>query len=474
MENNTDRELKDKLQSLDFPFDPKAWEQMESKLEENRKPKGFLWWWFGGVAASLLVVAGMYGYHQLGTRMNNHTADLASNNPLSYNNHNPSNPNPTITSNKPNTAGNATNPNPASNQVLHSNNHEPASNISTPINKNSHTNSIHPLNPSAIKPEPFATGLVAHSNKGITAKKSSADKQHKFGGQQKANSEKTTAKASKPNSSSTNNTQVSKSNSSLTLATTSTESHSTFTDPDGMIAMQANELTHVSDNADDNMKRREEGDVDLKKLNKKIFSYSLGASANITGSIAGSKTIAGSSEAFAHAPSYMAGFTHDFTFLNRFAITNSFLFSRTTFTIPEGYSSAITELAIPIGFKGYLVSKSKFRFYLGTGIINHIKLKETYTFPDLPNNYNTQTGAFTQASSANFVPNFYNGASELSINSVRRYYASFYASAGAEYIFQKHLILFAEPLFYMSLQKVGLSNYHQYNIGLSGGIRYQF
>ena len=37
MENNTDRELKDKLQSLDFPFDPKAWEQMESKLEENRK-----------------------------------------------------------------------------------------------------------------------------------------------------------------------------------------------------------------------------------------------------------------------------------------------------------------------------------------------------------------------------------------------------------------------------------------------------
>ncbi len=79
MENNSDKEIRDKLQNVEFPFDPKAWGQMESMLEEKRKPKGFFWWWFSGVAACLLLAGGIYGYHQFTNSSQNSKSTSAEN-----------------------------------------------------------------------------------------------------------------------------------------------------------------------------------------------------------------------------------------------------------------------------------------------------------------------------------------------------------------------------------------------------------
>ncbi len=113
----------------------------------------------------------------------------------------------------------------------------------------------------------------------------------------------------------------------------------------------------------------------------------------------------------------MVGFTHDFMFFKRFAITSSILFSQTSFKVYNpntadylnSYSSNITELAIPIGIKGYIVSKPKFRFYMGTGFINHIKLKETFTYQykDYNNNPVTSIGGALPAQNPIWGHRFY-------------------------------------------------------------------
>ncbi|MES2620072.1 MAG: hypothetical protein V4615_04400 [Bacteroidota bacterium] len=61
MENNSDKQLRDKLKGIEPPFDPKAWENMEVMLDKKKKRRGFFWLWAGGIAASLLLV-GVIGY----------------------------------------------------------------------------------------------------------------------------------------------------------------------------------------------------------------------------------------------------------------------------------------------------------------------------------------------------------------------------------------------------------------------------
>ena len=142
-------------------------------------------------------------------------------------------------------------------------------------------------------------------------------------------------------------------------------------------------------------------------------------------------------------------------------------------------------MAIPIGIKAYAVSKSKFRFYLTAGIINHIKLKETFSYHYVNNNNMIGIGSGNLPSQTQFTQDpapyanslgyaSYYSTADYSINQAKRYYVSFYASAGTEFIVQRHFVLFTEPLFYMALQKVGIQEKYKYNLGLTGGFRYQF
>lgn len=62
----------------------------------------------------------------------------------------------------------------------------------------------------------------------------------------------------------------------------------------------------------------------------------------------------------------------------------------------------------------------------------------------------------------------------FSVNNAKRYYTSFYAATGVEYILKRRWVLFTEPMFFMGLQRIGRQERTKYNIGVSGGFRYQF
>jgi len=42
MENNSDKQLRDKLNGTEFPFDPQAWEKMEAMLDKRKSARCFL------------------------------------------------------------------------------------------------------------------------------------------------------------------------------------------------------------------------------------------------------------------------------------------------------------------------------------------------------------------------------------------------------------------------------------------------
>src|SRR4051812_11315651 len=63
MENNfSDKQMRDKLKGIEAPYDPKAWGQMESMLDEKKERRPAFWWWFGGAAACMLLLGGVLGY----------------------------------------------------------------------------------------------------------------------------------------------------------------------------------------------------------------------------------------------------------------------------------------------------------------------------------------------------------------------------------------------------------------------------
>jgi hypothetical protein len=135
--------------------------------------------------------------------------------------------------------------------------------------------------------------------------------------------------------------------------------------------------------------------------------------------------------------------------------------------------------------------KDRFRFYISASLINHIKLKEVFRvekeIPNvIPNNMFANENTFVSVADNPFLGNTKTTSMDMSgsspdlqgkyygLGKLSRYYASFYASAGVEFIAKKKYIFFTEPMFYMSLNKIGLQEKRKYNVGVQGGFRYQF
>jgi hypothetical protein len=478
MESNSDKEMRDKLRGVELPFDPKAWEQMDAMLEKDRKPKAFIWWWTGGIAAALILGAVLFGYNQLSKhnapvtviaanpeKQNNITVSPGLNNPANNN----SLSNNTYTAFKESTP--SSNAPKTSVETAHKTYSKPLSPFEKEILPVTTRN---PVTSSATKKSAFAP----HSKREKKQNDGLANNQ-KSDGQQQAKGSDITASAKVENQALSDNKNETLSHESI-AASIITQAVAAA---DLMLTMKPDALTS-GDKTEDDIKKKDE-DIDLKKLKKKVaFTYSLGLAANLTGSTLGNQ---GNANIFTKKPSYMIGLTQDFMFLKRFAVTTGFMFSQTSFTATDfNYSCNITELNIPVGVKAYLISKSKVRFYLDAGIINHFKLKETFA-----SLYNNSAANLSGIPGYNFGPvsnatgiayvysNSFSGydraeAGNYSINQGKRYYASFYTGAGAEFIVKSHLIFFTEPVFYMSLEKIPAPERYKYDLGLSGGFRYQF
>lgn len=445
MSNNlSDKLLREKLADINPEFDPAAWEKMEKMLDKKKKRRGFIWWWTGGIAAGLLLtgIALFYTQQNSTNKITSSTYKIDET------------------------------------ELTQSvqNGFSPTEHVSQSVPTGTESNTqITSANTASLNHVKVAESKLSKSNSAAIASNQTI--------------KKPVAKRKQTNST---HPVVEEENTAFNTGTKVTEVESFA--PIGVLNLeQLDGYALAFDDAkiEDSSFTSKKGSRATRKM---VFSYSLGAGALVSAASSGNKE-------FYSRPSYMVGLTHDFLFVNRFAISNAVMFSKTSFQYkrpeatrflraPLSYTSTITEVAIPIGVKGYVVSTPQLKLYLSAGVVNHIKVKETFDYVtpiDTPTNIATTPTAgvtypymtdFTgyESSAVDASGNLIRtkSTSDFSLNKAKRYYASFYAGVGVEYIFKKRILFFAEPTFYMSLQKIGVQDKRKYNVGALGGIRYKF
>lgn len=507
MESNSDKQLREKLQGFEVPFDPEAWAQMEDMLDKKKKRRGFFWWWFGGIAAGVLLV-GVLGYRFGKQEMRNELAAnshaKATTQPTATNN---GQGNPlTATINEEAATNSANTPTTGTNKLTEGGTNETVSSANKSIGSG---NGL-----MADKRTTTTTKGSKHKtnsrNRADTGKgKADISKRDKQNAQQLSQDEKEQL-AAQPFS---NVGSVSPATSTSGSANVAQQTQ--LTEVEALNLMWADKLNRGEDKLSD--EKKEVAEFPKKK---KIFRYSIGVMGGLYATTPGWKnynkqdqgltktaTIAKAAEpTFYRKPSWMVGLTHDFTFVDRFAFTNGLLYSQTTFKLyspyaqafsfaPDDYTCSISELAIPTGIKVYPVATKTFRFYVSAGFIHHVKLKEefkyTYTLPsnnviaggiaDTTYNFFPTNTDFTgsgydvvQADALSNLTTVKANTTDFSINQAKRYYTSFYAGFGVEGIIKKHWVFFAEPTYSMTMQRIGYQERRKYNFGGNAGFRYQF
>ena len=523
MESNSDKAMRDKLQGVEMPFDPAAWEQMEAMLNKDEKKRGFFWWWFGAGMAALILLSGAGAYvamhsstqgEQLAVntvrtaekgetgepvgirqfeKVSNKESGVsnadAEGNVVGRKQVNGVGNGETIGSRQLEQVGNEKGSTYSSTRSTStSGNRQPTTGDSkTTRNKQQATD-----NGNASNNQKLTTGNsnIASNNKGV---------------------KRSTTSNSQP---ATSNALVTDFNGKAVANTGITSTQAAPANAETVVADKY-WMTYINPTpSSDNSMLHNESNTDLPKAKTKIFQYSLGLLVH------GGSTIVGAGPYVSDTGntslnlgnSFRLGFTHDFMFAKRFALSNSIVYSQNTFSVsnvrsesfsvpPISFTTQIKELAIPIGVKVYPVSKLKIRFYLSAGIVNHIKLSESFTYTasvvpqdtgniptvaDVKNTYPTTTNfdgtgnGVIETTDASFnagtttTTKVLVNTNEFSINNAKRYYASFYAGAGVEGIIKNKWILFAEPTFSMDLQKIGIQERRKYNVGANLGFRYQF
>lgn len=446
---NSDKQLRDKLSNQEFPFDPQAWEQMQALLDKKKKRRGFFWWWTGGLAAVLLLSVGTLGWGlYLMEEDDKQMEEIAAVRNTEFG-------------------------------VRNSKVNAGTTSLSEQETQDGNTKSE--IRNTKLNRATATLNEPSNANRQLSTANKKQKRENRNSTYETRNAKLNTANATL-NEPSTANRQ---------LLTANSKPETAFTQQEGFILsrQEASLLASRSDNTETAFDKKEEDA--LPKQKKKIFNYSLGVLTNVSGTTLGKQT-----NLFDKTPSYAAGLTHDFLFVNRVALTNSVLFAQTSFTVyqpkaidfaktPLSYTSHIISIDIPVGIKVYPVVKGNFRFYINTGIVNHIKLKETFTYVPAPDtvynanvippntNFPDQTN-FNGVSADVLSTTGSNSTADFSINRAKRYYASYYASAGFEYLAGGHWLIFGEPTFNMSLQKIGVQDKRKYNIGLNAGLRYTF
>lgn len=519
MENNADKHLRDKLQGLQMPYDPAAWEQMEAMLDKKKKRRGFFWWWTGGIAAALLLTGGTYLLVQQAKQDSpTTTSQTALNNSTAPNNAAATGGAGSLQTNSeaPNTTTETANPTGRQKQEADYN---------TSAKKNN-----------TAKQESTAT------NQRTTA--STAHKQDRNNAYRKSN--KTTSATNKqhvkqnPENSNENELLAATStNANAVKEVTTLQQQTESVILPGISAQQNNEVAAASvteeiNTADSvakevaitaaagtdstNQPAANNANQQPKAARKSGFSYQLGIRTDLMATMAplimhAEKRFDTLSLVDKRGPAKFtvsAGLFNEFNFINRISIYMGVLYTRSTFQVNRprvsesmnyadsiyrvynSYTAQQHQIDIPIGLKVYPYVSSKVRFSVGFGIINHIKLKETFIAHttqtpvanlsaalDVPFTYTTNNPFEVKSSTADMTTgvassNQNEEAAYFGTNGYSRYYLSVYASLGAEFILAKKYSLLVEPLYYFAAQKMGEQNRRKHSVGLSLGVKYNF
>jgi hypothetical protein len=493
MENNSDKILREKLNGIQPAFDPQAWQKMEAMLDNKKKPKAFLFWWFGSIAVVAVSATMLYFAFN---KNNEHYEKSA---PVNY-------------------------------QVR---NQQPTGNIENGLNNNQSTENkgetsdeSKALNfrPSEIytetstdKPETINKNNFYnnHQSKSFSVSKTSSSFSRKKSDIKNSEPETHIAINHEFNTVKTNSNSNLNKSSSVVSATSESQLSNLKKTIENILPENVNESIAINELnktivvAIDSISVKKEEEIISEKTEERLlksqkkFIYSIGVVSTLSAAVTKNNV--------AHNPSYSVGIINEFMFAKRVAVSLGINYAKTSFKMieprtetfeimPLEYISNITELNLPFGVKVYPVSHEKFRYYIHTGIINHIKLKETFSYkippvdtstppannPKLNENYYPQQTNFGNAShteaSFDYTTSGTSGnttitqtnTNDFSINNAKRYYISVFASTGVEYVLKQRYLFFAETVYFTNLQPIGIQQKRKHNIGLGCGFRVQF
>jgi hypothetical protein len=533
MESNAeDKMMREKLKGVEFPFEQASWDKMEAMLgKEEKKRRGFFWWWFSGAALFTLLASGV-GYLLLNPKASNEQLLVNGNNPheinstLSENSNNTTAPVASISPVSEDKQAEAqTNFTALEQQNSSQNIPAKTAQIKNNLTHNQPTakieNNTKSINQS--KAAEIITGTQTATLNSALVPVSESNKTGQENSLSTTNSElNATSQAeviqpvSVANATNVNEQGgggVKEENAQAIVAESEVPASipSSISIPE---EVKTEDITiAVADSSAEEKQPESKPAPDQQKVKKKMaFNYALGAMGGVTASVLKSNPDKNIREGIYKKPSFSVGFVQEFILAKRVGIVSGVMYSQTSYDVdspktwtlpnrPSYYSSSVSEIQIPIGLKVYPVVKDNFRFFISAGVINHIKINENFTYagPNVdtieePNKTvvtNTMFPEQTDFSGTGFGQNtsydVFNGLSttpsttsqivntdDFAINGVSRYYTSFYASMGVDFVVKKHLVISAEPTFFMLLQKVGVQEKRKYNFGLNVGMKYMF
>lgn len=479
MESNSDKQMRDKLQGFEAPYDPAAWQAMSALLDQKKKRRGFFWWWMGGSVAAVFLVSAFLLINAPTSSEKNKLAQNQQSAEL-----------------KAETKTTET--------VVSESFNEPATHKAT-----GNEAAISDMKAAAKQKTKSATAAIRHNN---TPRR-------------KLKQQEALAAAAPEEMPFVHNTEASKSSPFAAFEVTDENALQNRLAEAALLqqarAQQSASATEQQTAAaDENSLQKIFNAVDSsahedkpaeKPTGKKqfVFHYQLGAAANITATSVGAQSINGKNNLLYGTPSFAAGLSQEFLFMNRFAITTGLMYAQTGFRIEQPdtdtsfaggstynhYTSKISELNVPVGIKVYPYVSETLKVFAHTGIVNHIKLQEVFvsnitspqaivnvppgqTLLDGNNFTNANANPFGELSGITTTAlekTITTGEADFfGIRGQKRYYTSFFASCGLEVVLRKRLHIVAEPMYQLLLHKIGRQQNLKHNFGLSAGVKWMF
>ena len=433
MERNlNDKQLREKLQSAEYSFDPKAWEQMDAMLDSKSKTKIVPWWW--SAAALLVISIGVAVCTYRGTEQSPAliSAGIKTSSPKI------DNTTQQTTTGKVSTSISTSEMVSAPSETR--TNTDPI--ISTHSDsKRDQRSAYSPLQVAAVDDNNH--DKIAHTDAPTDTR---ADK------------ESNTKRSPAPESININTLKAEE----IALSTAGSLSLAS-TPESGSETIPSAHFKH-----------------------KTPIKYSLGIVGNLSEGFI--------SKTYSDKPSWSLGLCEELRVGKYLGITTGLLYSESNFMInkpkypsdaliyPTRYESHIRQVNIPLGAKLYPYSHRNLRLSIGAAYVSHIKLKESFSYQlqQFPSQtvsiYDPYYSIVPPSSSRNpnQTPVSKSATDYFSLANGHTYYGSVAVTMGIDYSISKHFVLSAEPALDISLAKVVKQDVHLYSPGLNVSFKYGF
>ncbi len=534
MENNTDKKIADKLKGIEMPYEPEAWQEMEALLDKKKKRRVIFWWFFGsGIAACLLLGGLLWQNIPQAEQHNKASENITAENKVEVKEP-VINAQGAITTNE--NAPVVNGEESKSETTTTTANNENLETAKTNSAKNSSAIAVERYSKKKETAQQGNQKQTAEKVKAVEKKDRApiaivTPKQRKLekvkelvagteeqSGQKQKETTPVNLEAKEEvmalNGTAAEENKKAEQANGLTIETVVPQVETTAKTTEEEMPVTAEEKKEEMPESATAKKEEKDGG------RKKVFSFHLGARTDFYDVI---PLHEGARDTFVKAKGVgrfacMVGPDMEFMFGKHFSIYTGALYSYNSYRVNnpvvdpgalylpdsvstygsivcKNYISIAHEIVLPLGFKGYPYVSDNFRISIAAGIFNHIKIKEKFNTEVVTTPYtsmnaplvgedkfvtttsnpftNAYTDMYDNSPTTQALEKRQSQANWFSVSGTSRYYASFYASIGAEVILKKRLRILVEPVYRMSISTIGEQQQRLHSFGGSIGFKYQ-